>query len=71
MNYTVRRLVLHSLVLCLAIGIGLSSYIMRTIDPAIPVNKTTSTIGLILFLLWLIMPLVLGWVKVKGGDSEK
>lgn len=43
-----------NLILTAAITIGLSNTIIRNIDPTIPINKTTNTTGLILFIGYMV-----------------
>lgn len=65
-KWTTKRLVISMTTIVFAVCIPLTNIIVRSVDPSIPINKTANTIGLLLFIVWIAMPLALGWYKERG-----
>jgi len=62
---TTKRRWIWGSILGIAINLPISVYLATKLDPTIPINKAAVTIGLILFLGWMVLPFFLGWTKKK------
>lgn len=69
-KWTNKKILMSGVLIASAVGIGLNSTIARFVDPTIPINKLTNTIGILLLLTWLGLIFMMGWIEGRKTNDK-